>query len=107
MRWMQSVGTVRWRRFGMWDGPWDFEGSHWHNLVIRCRDLNFLGVFNIRANFTPGPTYGQVQVHDLESGEPQCSRLRPVENFGLDDNFKKVRTQWVEVFSVLSSHSSI
>ena len=98
---------VRWRRSGMYDESWDFEGSHWHDLVIQCRDLNFLGVFNIRANFTPRTTYGQVQVRDLESGEQQCSRLRPMENVGLDDNFWKVRTQWVEVFSVLSSHSSI
>jgi hypothetical protein len=91
----------------MWDEGWDFEGSHWNDLVMQRRDLNFLGVFNIGASFAPRPTYRQVQDHGLESGEPQCSRLRPVEDFEFDDNFRKVRTQWVEVFSVQSSHSSI
>jgi hypothetical protein len=105
--WLRSVGMVRWRRTTMCDESWDLEGSHWHNLVNQSRDLNFLSVFNIRANFTPRPTYGQFQVRDLESGEQQCSRLRPVENVGLDHNFSKARTQWVEVSSVLSSHSSI
>ena len=86
-----GVGLVRWCRFGMWDEPWDFEGSHWHDLVMQRSNLNFLGVFNIRANFTPRPTCGQVQTHDLQSGDRRCSRLQPVEDFGFDDNLRKVR----------------
>ena len=110
MRWLHSVGLVRWRRihpevkenlsggvrlvrwcrFGMWDEPWDFESSHWHDLVMQRRNLNFLGVFNIRANFAPRPTCGQVQTHDLQSGDPRCSHLQPVEDFGYNDNLRKV-----------------
>src|ERR1035438_5034702 len=91
----------------MWDEPWDFEGCHWHDMVMQRRKPNFHRVFNNRASFAPRPTYRQVKFHDLKFGERQCPRHRPLEDIGFDDNFRKVRTQWFEVFSVQSSPSSI
>jgi hypothetical protein len=34
MRWMLSVGLVRWCRFGMWDEAWDFLNR---NRRVRVR----------------------------------------------------------------------
>jgi hypothetical protein len=59
----------------MWDDPWDFESSHWPNLVIQCSDLNFLRVFNFRANCAPKSLRDDLSVDTRKTRESPIAWL--------------------------------
>jgi hypothetical protein len=50
MRWEQSVGMVRWCRFGMWDETWDYC------LKLAERKISHIGDTRFGAQFETAPT---------------------------------------------------